>query len=85
MPNHLPPLIGGMIAGGLRAVDELREQITDVRLGSCADGQDRITFTLNGKPMAGILRGRNRDLMLTGNPDSDTSVALRCFLDGDIE
>lgn len=85
MPNHLPPLIGEMIAGGFCAVDELREQITDVRWGSCADGQDRITFTLQGTPMVGILRGRNRNLMLTGNPDSDSAVAIRVFLDGDIE
>jgi hypothetical protein len=66
-------------------LNDMRSGIGDVRWGSVHDGQDRIQFMLYGQVRTAVLRGRNRDLVLTGVPEHDASIALRCILDGDME
>ena len=78
------------LAGAIREavtadLDTMRGRIRDVRWGTVHDGQDRIQFKLYEQARTAVLRGRNRDLVLTGVPEHDASVALRCILDGDME
>lgn len=60
---------------------QLRERVTDVRYVTW-DGHDGITFTLDGRrKYRGELKGRNRELMLTGNAYHDVAIAVRVLLD----
>lgn len=79
------PLLNSMHEAVWSALEDIRYRISDVRWGSVRDGKDRIAFIFDGEPCTAVLRGRNQDLVLTGDPDSDASVALRCILDGDME
>lgn len=78
------PIVATLINTAQNSVEALKERISDVRIGPIVCGRDEsILFSLDGKPMQGILRGRNRDLMLCGKLNKDRAVACRVLLDGD--
>ena len=68
-----------------QSVAELRSRLGDVRLGPIEASTEIITFTLDGRPYRGRLRGRNRDLGLGADSEADKAIALRVLLDGDAE
>ncbi len=72
------PIVDEMIAAGQESVAQLRSRIADVKYGK----DNTITFTLDGKPHVGVMKGRNADLVL-GTPEQNAGIAARVFLDGD--
>lgn len=60
------------------ALQELRSRISDVEYTT-----EGISFLLNNVKYCGILKGRNKDLVLGLSPEADQAIALRVLLDGD--
>jgi hypothetical protein len=76
------------------SLTQTRSRITGVRYGpltyeplfrGSVGTEDRIFFEIDGEPHLGILRGRNRDLILTGDAEMDAAIVLRVMLDGDYD
>ena len=65
-----------------QSLAELRANITDVKYGAIVRSEDCITFRFNDVHYAGVLRDRNADLILTGDPKIDAGIAARTMLDG---
>lgn len=80
-------LIAMLVDAGNASTVELRQRISNVRLAplgtAIAKKCECIHFEMDGTPYLGELRGRNRDLVVGVNPDSETnrSIALRVYLD----
>jgi hypothetical protein len=71
-------LVAELIRADNNACSELRDRIDNVRWSTGST----IRFTLDDKPMVGVLTGRNADLVLGHGADLDKSIALRVLLDG---
>lgn len=78
----------GMIAEFVKAsqlsLQQLRDRIGNVRHGGFKDDQYEIVrFTFDGKEYEGILKGRNQDLVLGMDEESDRAIAARVLLSRD--
>jgi len=78
----MSPLVKAMLAAGNQSLAEFRRDIRNVKW-SDVDGEFDFTFTLRDVPYGGVMRGRNADLVVTGNLAYDVTIALRVLLDGD--
>jgi hypothetical protein len=79
-------LVSTLLNAVPESLRDLRAKIVDVKWAPPAFNEDNcISFTMNGQRRIGFLKGRNADLILTGDPEPDAAIALRTFLDGDTE
>lgn len=79
----LHPVIQQILDSAQKSVEGLRNRISDVKMGGIKDGKEAVTFKLDGVPHEGVLKGRNRDLVLGTGEEADRAIANRVFLDGD--
>jgi len=75
-------IVAEMLNAAADSVEELRTRFDSVRLGPIVGNYETIAFKFDGKPYTGTLRGRNADLCVGFDPESDAAIALRVFLDG---
>ncbi len=77
------PLVKEMLVTAKRSVEEIRGRVSNVKSGPIESGAETILFDLGGKPYKGVLRGRNRDLVLGVSDKADSGIAARVLLDRD--
>ena len=77
------PVVSEMIQVGRQSASELRKRISGVKYGPIENGKETIIFNLDGKPMKGVLTGRNRNLVLSGDA-RDVAIATRVLLDEEV-
>jgi hypothetical protein len=65
------------------SMNDIAERIDDVRYGNVEDNS--IFISLDGKTLKGYFRGRNQNLILTGDKKTDKRIAVRVLLDDDFE
>ena len=76
------PLVKVMAKALSRSLDELSSRIQNVRWGPIGrEEEDVILFEIDGQTWRGKLQGRNKDLVVSGNPELDAKVALRTLVD----
>ena len=78
------PLVAEMIKTAKNSIEELKNRIDNVKYGQIENNQNTILFNFDGEPQKGILRGRNRDLILGFGVEPDKAIACRVLLDGDL-
>jgi len=76
-------LVAEMINAASQSCADMRSRIGSVAYGPIDGGRETVTFTIDGIPHVGTLRGRNVDLLIGFGAENDASVALRTLLDGD--
>ena len=82
------PIVSEMIQTAQNSIENLKNRITNIRYGkpdtSKEPWQNVIHFNLDGEPKTGILRGRNKNLLLGFGIEGDKAIACRVLIDGDL-
>jgi len=67
----------------------LWQEISNVKLAKFIEGGEHlyemIQFEFRGGKYLGLLKGRNRDLLLGFGEEKDKAIALRVLLDGNVQ
>jgi hypothetical protein len=84
--NFIPPIVQDMLVAGVEACEALKDRISNVRLAPYDGGNfEQILFEIDNKTFKGTLKGRNRDFCVGFGEKQDKSIALRVWLDNDVE
>ncbi len=76
--GQLPLRAAQMIQTGIDAASDLRDRVSNVKLGPLGDKYETIAFDFDGEPYSGLLKGRNKDLVVMGDGrESDKGIAAR--------
>jgi len=67
----------------IASAQDLKSNISDVKMGEIIDGEESIKFSISGVEYIGMMRGRNRHLCLGFGKDCDRRIAFRVLVDGD--
>lgn len=82
------PIVAEMLQAAQNSIEELKNRITNVKYGKPSNSKQPwanvICFDLDGIPQKGVLRGRNKDLLLGFGVEGDKAIACRVLLDGDL-
>jgi hypothetical protein len=82
------PIVAEMLQTAQNSIEQLKNRITNIRYGKPDTSkelwQNVIYFNLDGEPKTGILRGRNKNLLLGFGVECDKSIACRVLIDGDL-
>ncbi len=82
------PIVAEMIQTAQNSIEDLKNRITNIRYGkpdtSKEPWENVIYFNLDGEPKKGVLRGRNKNLILGFGLEPDKAIACRVLIDGDL-